>query len=381
MPCMSIVVPICGVLARVLSSSSTIRVVDLSDCMLLSKGLDSILDALCEGSSVTSLNLKGNNINGPAVAQLGKIFLHNNTIKSLSIEWNSLGSDIDAFGKFCEGLGMNHNIEALDLRYNQISPHCAESLAKALRTNKSLNTVDLAWNTLGLQGGQMLLDGIRDNRSITKLNLRGNCIPDEIVQSIDECLHRNKCRSLVSRASISNTVYAAKSATDDEISPHRAVSKFTNVENSLTIETLKTTLDRPPSNNQRADGAEAERSVLTPNVVGNCCGDVGKSGKIDKVTDVKRTIDELNGMLHDRTTAIDALTKEIGVRDEEIKAYKSTVDRLENEIRRLTEERGNVADEQTREIDELRESRRKAEINWQRELKRLEESLKVRLMI
>lgn len=84
--------------------------------MLLSKGLASILDALCEGTTVTTLHLKGNNVNGSVVAQLGKVFACNNTLKRLHIEWNSIGSDADSFIAFCDGLARNHNVEQLDLR-------------------------------------------------------------------------------------------------------------------------------------------------------------------------------------------------------------------------------------------------------------------------
>lgn len=117
--------------------------------MLLSKGLSCILKSLHEGSSVTSIHLKGNNINGPLVEQLGNMLLHNNTLKVLHIEWNNLGSDIDSFTKFCEGLSKNHFIEELDLRYNQISSQCSDPLSKALKMNTNLRNVDLSWNSLG----------------------------------------------------------------------------------------------------------------------------------------------------------------------------------------------------------------------------------------
>lgn len=113
---LSIMIPICEIIAQILASSQTINTIDLSDCMLLSKGLTSILDALCEGTAVTTLNLKGNNVSGFTVAQIGRVFVYNNTLKQLHIEWNSIGSDVESFATFCDGLGKNHNIEYLDLR-------------------------------------------------------------------------------------------------------------------------------------------------------------------------------------------------------------------------------------------------------------------------
>lgn len=112
-----IIMPICKIIAQILVSSITIRILDLSDCMLLPKGLASILDALCEGTTITTLNLKGNNMSGFAVAKLGQVFLCNNTLKQLNIEWNSIGSHTESFAVFCNGLARNHNIEEIDLGY------------------------------------------------------------------------------------------------------------------------------------------------------------------------------------------------------------------------------------------------------------------------
>lgn len=84
--------------------------------MLLPKGLDSILNAFCEGTAVTTLKLKGNNVNGSSVVQLGQVLAYNNTLKQLYIEWNSIGSHVDSFAAFCDGLTKNHNIEQVDLR-------------------------------------------------------------------------------------------------------------------------------------------------------------------------------------------------------------------------------------------------------------------------
>lgn len=145
----SVIASICEVIAQVISSSSTIKMVDLSDCMLLAKGLSSIFKALCEGSTVLSLYLKGNNISGPLVEQLGEMLQRNSTLRIMHVEWNNLGSQVDCFAKFCDGLARNHYIEELDLRYNQISTMCADSLAAALKTNRSLKNLDLSWNSLG----------------------------------------------------------------------------------------------------------------------------------------------------------------------------------------------------------------------------------------
>ena len=118
--------------------------------MLISKGLSSILKAVSEGSSISSLYLKGNNISGQLVEQLGDMLLHNNTIKVMHVDWNNLGSQVDAFAKFCDGLAKNNCIEELDLKFNQISTLCADSLVRVFKSNRNLKNLDLAWNFLGI---------------------------------------------------------------------------------------------------------------------------------------------------------------------------------------------------------------------------------------
>lgn len=178
-----------------LISSSTIKSIDLTDCML-SRGLSSIFNALSEGSCVECLNLKGNNVSGALVAELGQMFTHNNTLKRLHIEWNSIGSNPECFAKFCEGLCRNYNITELDLRYNQISLNCAQSLSKVIKFNRSIKSMDLSWNTLGLLGGETILAAMRGNKHITKFNLRGNCIPSDFVDELDEIVCENQQRQM-----------------------------------------------------------------------------------------------------------------------------------------------------------------------------------------
>lgn len=366
---MSIVVPICGILARVLASSLTIRKVDLGDCMLLSKGLSSILGALCQGSNVTSLNLKGNNINGSAVGQLGKIFLRNNTLKELSLEWNSLGSNLEEFGKFCEGLAANHNVEELDLRYNQISPHCAEPLAKAVRMNKSLKSIDLAWNTLGLRGGQLLLEALRENKGLTKLNLRGNCVPDDIVYAIDELLHKNQVASLVSQATINENLTKLSFLHKEVKSSSQKLLDHSAKTDSMKIP-LVSTANFVETQSEHETLIQAATNLETEKKNKEECE------KHTTAVEANKTIAKLNEMLQERGAAIELLTKEISTRAKDTEAVKKLVEQLETEIKLLKEERESLRVEKSREIVELREIREKSDDHWQREYKKLEESLR-----
>ena len=390
--CLSIIVPVCDILAQMLASSSSIKIVDLGDCMLLSKGLSSILNALCDGSSVTYLNLKGNSISGSVVEQLGQVFLRNNTLKILHLEWNSLGSNVESFSAFCDGLLKNHNIEELDLRYNQISPHCAEALSKVLKYNKSLKTLDLAWNTLGLHGGQMILDGMHENKAITRLNLRGNCLPDELLESIGKCTCENKRRKLISKESITKGIEVAKVYVSKENLRPVSLSDSDNTLQKKTkclrkkVRKKDRSKTLQPAAGDNAVGhslfSDSDESSLSKNLIES--REMLSSPKIpiqalindqnSKMAEVNCKINELNQILQDRASTIDHLTNEIASKEVEITEAKSQIITLQQEIRRLEEEKEIFTLDKAKEISELQRIHAEAEENWEKSKKELEDS-------
>ncbi|XP_012264971.2 leucine-rich repeat-containing protein 45-like [Athalia rosae] len=393
--CISILVPLCEIIGQVLISSSAIKRIDLSDCMLLSKGLSCILNALCEGSNITSLNLKGNNINGPVIALLGQVLIHNNTLKQLNLEWNSVGSHVDSFTKFCEGLTKNHNIQELDLRYNQISPYCAEALSKVLKWNKSLRIIDLAWNTIGLQGGQLLLSEIQNNKMIIKLNLHGNCIPNNILEAIEERARCNQSRQVISATNISKGIEKAKSFLSKE---EPKINEISFTDSDTTIETRlrfrkkikkrtqrmfqknKATAVSTSENSSGKSETESNASLKDLVVVReeNLVKDKPHRVSSEEDTNIMEEnlskkdvagsdkIKELNQILQDRTTAINLLTNEIAVKTAEIEAVKSQADQLRTEIGQLKETHDKLARDNTKEVVKLREDHQAAEENWKK---------------
>ncbi|KAK0083368.1 hypothetical protein PV325_008901 [Microctonus aethiopoides] len=397
---LSIVVPICEIISRILTSSTTIKCVDLSDCMLISTGMSKILEALNNGSNITSLNLKGNNISGAIASQLGDIFHHNNTLKHLYIKWNALGTDKASFDKFCEGLCVNHNIEEIDLRYNQITSYSAEALSNVLRKNRSLKIMNLAWNTLGLQGGQLILNGMKENKRIIQLNLRGNCIPTEIIEAIDNCIHDNQNKRIISQANITKTVGAGKITVLHDNS-HEMCS--TNSDGAVEEEyrvikrrmRRKLRSDRRPKDlfivrerydecKKKSDDNSSSMSVeimkehLNENdlctnneAVSSTNGPVDKNNS--KETELIRKISEVNKILQDRTVAINALTNEISMKDSEIEAAKMLSDQLRIKISQLEDENEKRVTEHMKEINDLKLLQKSSEENWIKMYKELEE--------
>ncbi|XP_067403214.1 leucine-rich repeat-containing protein 45 isoform X2 [Emydura macquarii macquarii] len=153
-----------------------------------------LLNGLCSNTVVKSLDLKGNNLQAVGAEALGKLLRQNKSIRSLTLEWNSLGMWEESFSLFCQGLGANCFLQWLDLRNNQINHQGAGELAMALKCNSSLQELDLRWNNIGLLGGRALLSCLHSNKTLRRLELAGNNIPSDILKAVEQATDHNQDR-------------------------------------------------------------------------------------------------------------------------------------------------------------------------------------------
>ncbi|XP_048220963.1 leucine-rich repeat-containing protein 45 isoform X2 [Perognathus longimembris pacificus] len=141
---LSLTADTCAALGALLPSQSLWTELVLSDCMLSEEGAVLLCQGLCANTVVQVLDLKGNNLRAAGAEALGKLLRQNQSIQSLTLEWNSLGAWEDAFAIFCGGLAANGALRQLDLRNNQISHRGAEELALALKGNTTLEQLEQA---------------------------------------------------------------------------------------------------------------------------------------------------------------------------------------------------------------------------------------------
>ncbi|XP_066836496.1 leucine-rich repeat-containing protein 45 isoform X2 [Anser cygnoides] len=187
----------CGALGRLLPGAAPFAEVALGDCGLSEEGVKLLLHGLCSNTTVKSLDLKGNNLRTMGAEALGKLLRQNKSIRSLILEWNSLGVWEEGFSFFCQGLGANNVLQRLDLRNNQINHHGAGELAMALKRNASLQELDLRWNNIGLLGGRALLNCLRSNKTLKRLELAGNNVPSDILKAVEQALDHNQDRQTI----------------------------------------------------------------------------------------------------------------------------------------------------------------------------------------
>ncbi|KAJ7425071.1 Leucine-rich repeat-containing protein 45 [Willisornis vidua] len=187
----------CGALGALLAGPAPVAALALGDCGLSEEGVKLLLHGLCSNTTVKSLDLKGNNLRTVGAEALGKLLTQNKSIRSLTLEWNSLGMWEEGFSFFCQGLRANNSLQRLDLRNNQINHRGAAELAVALTQNTSLQELDLRWNNIGLLGGRALLNCLHRNKILKRLELAGNNVPGDILKAVEQALDHNQDRETI----------------------------------------------------------------------------------------------------------------------------------------------------------------------------------------
>ena len=71
-------------------------------------------------------------------------------------------------------LEANTTLTNLDLQGNNIGPAGAVSLATALKTNTTLTNLDLSYNNIGSAGAESLATALKTNTTLTNLDVGGN---------------------------------------------------------------------------------------------------------------------------------------------------------------------------------------------------------------
>ena len=125
-----------------------------------------VVRALLEDDrALTTLDLRGNRISTPGIQALAQLLTKNTRLKSLCLEWNSLGDAESDISILTEALAINKTLTCLDLRNNQLSPKSGAYLAKMLSINSTLKTLDLRWNSIDDSAAIQMENSVKQNTS------------------------------------------------------------------------------------------------------------------------------------------------------------------------------------------------------------------------
>jgi hypothetical protein len=170
----------------------TVTCATFADSFFGDEGCVQLCEVIAAGSSITALDLRGCNIRTGGAAALAKLLQTNNTLRTLDLEWNGIGSSDEAVAIIADALAVNQGLTSLDLRNNSVSPQGSCHLARALGANKALHRLDLRWNDVGVFGGNALAHALEANRTLCEMLLSGNKVCEDALAKIDDLVQRNR---------------------------------------------------------------------------------------------------------------------------------------------------------------------------------------------
>ncbi|XP_075375118.1 NACHT, LRR and PYD domains-containing protein 12 [Mycteria americana] len=152
---------VCGDLAAVLSTSQSLRELDLGDNKLGDHGLQLLCEGLKHPScQLQTLRLWHCQLTSAVCGDLAAVLSTSQSLKELDLGVNELGDP--GLQLLCEGLKHpSCQLQTLRLWHCQLTSTVCGDLAAVLSTSQSLKELDLGANELGDHGLQLLWEGLK----------------------------------------------------------------------------------------------------------------------------------------------------------------------------------------------------------------------------
>ena len=263
-----------AVLAAVLEANTTLTNLDLQGNNIGPAGAESLATALKTNTTLTNLELSGNNL-GPAGAEsLATALKTNTTLTNLRLSYdNNIGPA--GAESLATALKTNTTLTILDLSVNNIGPAGAESLATALKTNTTLTNLYLCCNHIGSAGAESLAKALKTNTTPTYLDLSINGIGPAGAESLAKALKTNATLTnldlysndigpagaeSLATALKTNTALTNLELSDNNLGPAGAESLATALKTNTTLTNLHLS-----GNNIGPAGAESLATALKTN--------------------------------------------------------------------------------------------------------------------
>ena len=261
-----------AVLAAVLEANTTLTNLDLQGNNIGPAGAESLATALKTNTTLTNLDFSGNNL-GPAGAESLATALKTNTaLTNLNLSRNFLY--LDGAESLATALKTNTTLTNLNMSVNNLGPGGAESLATVLKTNTTLTNLDLSGNNLGPADAESLATALQKNKTLTNLNLSVNNLGPAGAEPLAKALKTNTTLTNLglmrnnlgsagaeSLATVleTNTSLTHLGLADNSLGPADAVSLTTALKTNTTL----TNLDFSDNNIGPADAESLAKALKT----------------------------------------------------------------------------------------------------------------------
>ena len=167
-------------IGRALQSNNTLTRLDLGNNNIGDEGAIQIAAAVRGHTALTELTLNSNNIGSAGGKALGEALKYNHSLRDLYIWGNNLGAEGGiALG---EGLKSNRSLVLLSCRANHFGAEGLAGLGRGLKTNNSLTALSLGKNDFGIEDVRKLGLSLQKNSTLKELDLMGNGFEDQHAQ-------------------------------------------------------------------------------------------------------------------------------------------------------------------------------------------------------
>jgi Ran GTPase-activating protein (RanGAP) involved in mRNA processing and transport len=152
------------------SPNCALTTLDLGECKMCNVAVSIIGNALIYNTSLTSVNLNGNNISVETSKSIARAMLYSPCLQELYLKGCLIGDEGAAW--IASGLSYNRTLVNLVLSQNQITNIGIKSISKNITYHPTLRTLDLRSNDYSTATGIIqLLEDVAKNRVLLELYL------------------------------------------------------------------------------------------------------------------------------------------------------------------------------------------------------------------
>lgn len=175
-------------IANAMKINATITTLMLNATGMKVEGALALSEMLIVNTSLTCLEMGGNDIGTVGCKAIVSALVHNTSLEELNYEENSIGT-LGA-NSFSVMLQVNTTLRTLKLGKNSICDEGVKFIVTALKVNTTLASLHLDNNSVGSKGVQHVLDMLLVNVTLKKIYLNNNQIVADDIISITTLLNQ-----------------------------------------------------------------------------------------------------------------------------------------------------------------------------------------------
>ena len=216
-------------IAIVLSHASNLESLDISSNCFTSKGFVKLFESLKCTMFLRKLNISCNKITKVVAAEsIATVLSHSSKLEYLNI--SNMFIQSAAIIVIFKSLKRISNLRKIYINGNMITDEAADDIAVVLSQNIKLEELDISCNDLQTPGVIKILQDIKDHVALTKLNISHNTITNEAAENVINILCNN---SKLQELNLRHNILLEKDVIIKMMLPENATKKLTVIITNL----------------------------------------------------------------------------------------------------------------------------------------------------